>query len=366
MSSDVDSAGHGGKLRIALLSFAHVHAESYARLLSARDDVELVVADPDGVSSEREGPRGEELARSLGLASAASYEEVFAWRPHAVVVTAETSRHDELVTAALAAGAHVLCEKPLATDAAHAEAFATAAERAGVVLMTAYPVRFAPEYAELKRMVETGRLGEILGIRGTNNGKIPSGRSWFTDAALAGGGALVDHVVHCADLIDDLLGEQPETVRAVSNAIIGRAGREPAGRSGGEAPDGEVPDGVAPVETAGLVTMTFGSGVIATIDCSWTQPDAAARWGDLTLQVIGTKGTATIAPFESGLPGEGTDGATWVPAGPDLDALMVDEFLSAIRTGRQPQPDAGAGVRTLRIVAAAQESARTGEVVTLR
>lgn len=264
-----------------------------------------------------------------------------------MIVTAENARHRALVEMAATVGAHILCEKPLATTVDDATAMVAAAERAGVTLMTAYPVRFATSFVDACAAVREGRLGKIIGIRGTNNGKIPlADRAWFTDETLSGGGALVDHVVHCADLLDELLGELPTSVRAVSNRML-HAG------SGVE------------VETGGLVTAVYPGGVIATIDCSWSVPDNAPTWGGLTLQITGTRGRLTIAPFVQHVAGYDPDGEVWEGVGDNLDASMLDEFFSAVREGRAARPDGHVGVRTLRIVAAAQRSSGTGQPVVL-
>jgi predicted dehydrogenase len=333
------------QLKVAVLSFAHTHAVTYARLLSARDDVDLVMSDPLGAEAPDDGPRGRELADQLGVRYLDDYDAVFDWRPDAVVVTAENGRHRELVERAAAAGADILCEKPIATTIEDAQAMLEAAHRAGVLLMTAYPVRFASSFAEARERLRAGQLGTLLGVRGTNNGKIPlAERRWFTDPELAGGGALVDHVVHCADLLDALLGEEAVEVRAVSNRILhASAGVE--------------------VETGGLVTVRYPSGVIATIDCSWTYPDSAPTWGGVTLQLVGTEGTLTVAPFAQHIGGQGTKAPIWAGYGDDLDGAMLEEFLSAVRGRRPAQPDGEVGLRTLRIVVAAQESARTGQPV---
>lgn len=333
----------GRPLKVAVLSFAHTHAIGYCRALSRRADIELVVTDPDGASAPDAALRGSALAEQLGVRYLPTYEEALAWGPDAVIVTAENVRHRALVEAAAAAGAHILCEKPLATTVEDAEAMLAAAERAGVTLMTAYPVRFAPAFADLLHRVRGGALGTLLAVKGTNNGKVPSDRAWFTDPALAGGGALVDHVVHCADLLDELLGEQPATVHAVANRILH-------------------PE--ASVETGGLVTAVYPSGVVATIDCSWSVPDAAPTWGGLTFQVTGTRGSVTIAPFAEHVAGQTGDGAVWVPTGDDLDAAMLQEFVTAVRVGRSAVPDGGVGLRTLQVVDAARRSAAGGGVVT--
>lgn len=334
----------GRPLRIAVLSFAHTHAISYCEALRERTDVELIATDPDGASAPDDAPRGAELAAALGVDYVDGYAEAMAWGPDAVIVTAENSRHRELVELAAAHGAHVLCEKPLATTVDDARAMLAATERAGLALMTAYPVRFAPAFADLVQRVRSGQLGTILAVRGTNNGKLPSDRAWFTDPELAGGGALVDHVVHCADLLDELLGARPETVYAVANRKI---------HSG------------SPVETGGLVTASYPGGIIASIDCTWSMPENGPTWGGLTLQVIGTRGSVTIDPFAQHVAGIAVDGPVWAATGDNLDAAMLDEFLDAVRSGRPPRPDGAVGLRTLEIVDAARRSVASGEAVRL-
>lgn len=334
-------------LRIAVLSFAHTHALSYVHALTAMPDVELIAADPDGATAPDDAPRGAALAAELGVAYVDTYDEAFAWQPDAVVIAAENSRHRALVERAAAAGVHVLCEKPLATSVDDAVAMRDACEAAGVILMVAYPVRFAPAVRDAIAELRSGRLGRVLGVTGINNGKLPAERAWFTDPELAGGGALVDHVVHCADLLDDLLGERAASVRAVSNGIL-HGQRD------------------LTVETGGLVTLQYPSGVIATIDCSWSWPMSSATWGGLTLQVVAERGTITVSPFAKGVAGHDAAGETWDPIGADLDALLLAEFVDAVRTRRRPQPDAGVGIRTVEIVKAAQLSAaRRGEVIAL-
>ncbi|MGA8113200.1 MAG: Gfo/Idh/MocA family oxidoreductase [Actinocatenispora sp.] len=331
------------KLKVAVLSFAHGHALGYLRYLAGRPDVELVASDPDGAGATQPATRGPGPAAALGVRYLDTYQEALRWGPDAVVICSENARHRELVELAAPAGAHILCEKPLATSVADAEAMRAATAAAGVELMVAFPVRFAPSFVSLRARCQAGQLGTVLGIVGTNNGMLPLDAAWFVDPALSGGGSIVDHVVHCADLIDSLLGEQPTSVYAVANRTL-------------------YADTGVEVETGGLVTATYGSGVIATIDCSWSQPRTAPTWGGLSLKVVGTKGTVEIAPFAAHVGGHGPDGAVWLSYGADLDGLMIDEFLTAVRDGRRPQPDIEVGVRTTTLMTAAQASARTGQV----
>jgi len=322
-------------LRIGVLSFAHPHIEAYAHALRAHD---VEVFGTDVGSFDAGTVRGRELAERMGVEYLDDVDAVLDRRPDAVIVTAENAQHAELALRAIEAGAHVLCEKPLTTSIDSAVGLVAAAEEAGVRLMTAYPVRFAPSFRALVQTARRGDLGEIVAITGTNNGRIPLGdRSWFTDADRAGGGALVDHVVHCADLIDELLGEPAADVFATANRVLHA-------------------DRGVQVETGGVVSISYPSGVIATIDCSWSQPDNADTWGGLTLEVHGTEGSMRIDPFADHVGGFDADGGVWSPFGVDLDQLLIDEFLAAVRESRDPRPDGRVGVRTLAIVDAAQRS----------
>lgn len=334
-------------LRIGVLSFAHTHAIGYLQALAAMPDVEVRGSDPDGVSTGASVGelRGRDLADALGVGYADSFDELLAWAPDAVVVTSENSRHRELVELAAAAGAHVLCEKPLATTWADGLAIRDAVEAAGVMLMVAFPVRFASSFVRLRATHDAGALGQLFAVRGTNNGMLPLTRAWFTDPALSGGGALADHVVHLADLLDALMGARALTVTAVANRTL-HAGR-------------------AQAETAALVTIAYDNGVVAAIDCSWSKPDTSAVWGGLTLDVAGTGGTVSIDPFGPAAHGIAADTGLPIEAryGADLDQAMLRTFLGAVRNGTQPQPDVRVGLRTLAIVLAAQESLRTGRTV---
>jgi 1,5-anhydro-D-fructose reductase (1,5-anhydro-D-mannitol-forming) len=345
-------------LKVGIASFAHGHAISYADLLNHLPDVEVLAADPDGASAPDPGPRGAELAAELGVPYVDSYDELFAWGPDAVVVTSENALHRGLVERAAAAGAHVLCEKPLATEVEDGEAMIAACEAAGAILMVAYPVRFSDPYLRLRASVAAGLLGDVFAILGTNNGKIPQGsRQWFTDAKLAGGGALVDHTVHCADLIDGLTGGASAVrVHAAANRIL----HEEKG---------------VEVETGGLVTINYDNGLMATIDCSWSVPDNGPTWGGVSLQVTGTNGSVEIEPFLPHVGGTDKSGEVFMAIGGNLDGSMLGTFLKAVRAsgpavpGQQPavvpQPDGAVGLRTLRIVDAARRSAVSGQPVDL-
>lgn len=335
-------------MKIALWSFAHTHALSYWHVLSQRADVELVVTDPDHGRRGNE-PGGEALAAQLGVTYLPDYAATLDWGAEAVVICSENSDHRRLTELAAAGGAHVLCEKPIATSVEDAEAMITACAEAGVSLMVAYPVRFSPDFVQLKQTVDAGALGQVLAITGTNNGQIPmDARAWFVDPELAGGGSLTDHTVHVADLIDCLFDGVPaRSVYASTNKILHG-------------------DRVS-VETGGMVSVEYANGVIATVDCSWSKPDSYPTWGGLTLQLVASGGIADLDAFASRVDGhsETRRNGLWLAYGTNADELMINEFLDAVSTGRRPQPDGEAGLRSLRVVQAGYASVRSGQPVAL-
>ncbi|GAB3794792.1 Gfo/Idh/MocA family oxidoreductase [Humibacter antri] len=335
-------------MRVGIISFAHTHAASYAAILRDRSDVECRVTDPGHVSRPEGESGGRELAEAIGVGYLDTIDELLAWRPDAVIVCSENARHVGDVERAAAAGAHILCEKPLATTGEDARRIVDACERAGVLLMTAFPVRFTPQFAELRRLLGRAALGEVLTISGANNGRLPVERAWFTDPVLAGGGAIADHTVHIADLIFGLFPEaRAEEVFAVENRLLH--------------PERDV-------ETAGLVSIRYSNGVTAVIDCSWSVPEHYPTWGGLTMRIVAERGTAELAPFAERVDGFGeSDRAPiWLPHGADLDASMLDEFLSAVAEGRPPVPSGWDGMRAVEVVLAAYESIATGKPAAVR
>ncbi|GAB4215244.1 MAG: hypothetical protein OHK0022_54880 [Roseiflexaceae bacterium] len=256
----------------------------------------------------------------------------------------ENSRHRAMVEQAAAAGAHVLCEKPLATSLADAQAMIAACERAGVLLMTAFPMRFSAPLRAVKARLDAGELGRVYCFNAVNQGQLPMRhRSWFVDPVLAGGGAVLDHTVHLADLMRWYLGSEVVEVYAQTNRIMHA-------------------DRVA-VETGGLLLLTFANGVFATIDCSWSRPDGYPTWGGLALELVSERGALSVDAFRQNLHVYGTQRLSWEHWGADANQAMVESFLESVRSGRPPAISGADGVQALAIALAAYESARTGQPV---
>lgn len=327
-------------IKIGIMSFAHLHAEAYIGNLRANPLVEMIgIADEDRA-------RGEKYAAQFDAHLFPNYAALLAAKPDAVVVCSENSRHRPLVEMAAAAGVHVLCEKPLATTAEDARAMLTACRKAGVILMTAFPMRFSAPLQQLKEGLDRGELGKIFCLNTTNQGQMPiNHRPWFVDPELAGGGALIDHIVHLADVFRWYFDSPVTSVYAQANRIMYRDTVE--------------------VETAGLVMLTFENGIFASIDCSWNKPLNYPTWGGLTLEIVSERGLTIVDSFSQNLHIFQSEPAThrWAYWGADANQALIDEFVHAIRDARQPAVTGEDGYAALAVTLAAYQSVKTGQPV---
>ncbi|MBX3066827.1 MAG: Gfo/Idh/MocA family oxidoreductase [Anaerolineae bacterium] len=336
-------------MRIGILSFAHMHAESYIGNLRNIPDVEMI-----GIADENQ-QRGRYFADQFGATLYDTYEALIADKPDALIVTSENAKHRPLVELAAAAGAHVLCEKPLATSVEDARAIVEVCQRHGVKLMTAFPMRFSAPALEIKRLMEDGALGHIYGCNATNQGSLPEShqkenlaflkRDWFVDKQLAGGGAMADHIVHLADLLRWYFQSEVTEVYARSNQILH--------------------EGKVSVETGGLIMLTFANGTFASVDCSWSKPANYPTWGGLKLELVGERGLATMDAFKQMITVYSQQAAKpyWNFWGSDADQGMVGEFVAAIREDRTPSVTGEDGLRAVEIVRAAYQSVESGATV---
>ena len=330
-------------MKIGIMSLAHHHAEvNYIPNMPLVPGVEIMgLADDD-----RE--RGEHTARQFNARLFESYEALLAARPDGVVICSENNKHRSLVEMAAAAKVHVLCEKPLATTLEDGRAMMEACNRAGVKLMTAFPMRFSTPLVEVKARLDAGDLGQVYCFNATNQGEMPRKyREWFVDKELAGGGAVMDHTVHLADLMRWYLNSEVVEVYAQTNHIF-------------------YADEVD-VETGGLLMLTFANGVFATIDCSWNKPPYYPTWGGLTFELVADRGAVMVDAFKQNLVIHRHDlqRSVWGYWGSDANQAMINEFVAAIREDRTPRVTGMDGYRAVEVVLAAYESAKSGEPVRL-
>jgi predicted dehydrogenase len=324
--------------RIGILGVAHLHVDAYIGNLRAAG------ADVVGVY-DRDAIRARAWGATFEVAVHDDLDALLGAGLDAVVVCSETAHHAELVEKAAAAGCAVLCEKPLGVGHDDSARIVAACQRAGVPLMTAFPVRFHPAVQQLRALVASGGLGGLRAFSGTNQSVMPlRERAWFADPVLAGGGAMMDHVVHLADVFCWLLDAAPEQVYAVGNRIVH--------------------SDVVTVETSGLVMLDYADGVFASIDCSWNRPLDYPTWGGIGLSVVGDGGTVEVDAMRQRLTRfGGRERFGWTPWGVDINQRMIDEFLAAVQEGREPAVTGRDGLIATTVALAALESAASGAPV---
>jgi predicted dehydrogenase len=330
-------------IKIGILSFAHHHGEAYLSNLRNMDGVELLgVADDDPT-------RAEKIAGQNDARLFSSYEALLDAKPDGVIICTENNRHRPLVEMAAAHGIHVLCEKPIATTLEDARAIVDVCEKAGVLLMTAFPMRFSAPLLEIKARFDNGDFGDIYCFNATNQGELPTKhRAWFVDPTLAGGGAIMDHTVHLVDIMRWFTDSELETMYARSNRIF-------------HADEVEV-------ETGALEMLTFENGIFATIDASWSRPQYWPTWGGLTFEMVTQRGAVVVDAFRQNLNVYRHDWqrSNWAYWGSDLNHAMLREFTSAIRENRPPIVTGVDGLRAVEAALAAYESDRTGQTVQVK
>lgn len=270
-----------------------------------------------------------------------SWEELLA-ESEVIDVCTPTPTHVDIAGRAIAAGRHVICEKPLALTAEEASALADAADAQGVRLLPAHVVRFFPAYAALRETVRSGGLGKIVTARFTRAGHSPRWSDWFHDEEKSGS-ILVDQMIHDIDQAIDVLG--PVT-------------RVNARRRSGE-------DGVS----TGLVVLTHAGGAFSHIVGLWGPRRTPFR---STYHVVGTAGV--LSHDSAAAPSLRVRGRSAPEEGEDIHidagalspfAAELSHLLHAIATGTPAIVDARDGVAATAVAEAALISARTGRTVRL-
>lgn len=320
-------------MKVGIISFAHGHAHGYANALSQIDGVEIA-----GISDDNE-ERGNEAATQYNTSFYMDYEDLLNQPLDAVVITSENSKHYEHVVAAAKKGKHILCEKPLAHTAEAARAIIDVCKEHHVILQTAFPVRFSTPVMNAKKIIESGQLGNIVAIKGTNRGSNPGG--WFIDPEKSGGGAVIDHTVHVVDIMRWYMEAEVKEVYAEIGNLISEDD----------------------IDDAGLLTMEFDNNVFATLDCSWSRNKSYPTWGDVTLEIIGTNGSLSVDAFAQKMDVYNHKGAKWNFWGDDMDKALVTDFITSVREGKSPSITGEDGFKALNVALAAYESSEKKEPV---
>jgi predicted dehydrogenase len=324
---------------MGMMSFAHMHAVSYVQSLGQIPGVELV-----GIYDD-DGERGEKWAEEFETVFYADADALLDKDLDAVIICSENVKHRPMVELAAGRVKAILCEKPIATTVADAQAMIDCCAATGTKLQIAFPVRFSPPIQHLKQTLDAGTLGRIFSAKCTNHGYLP-GR-WFVQKELSGGGAVIDHTVHVIDVLRWFWGaEVTEVYAEVGESLV-------------------YPD--LGIDDAGLLSFQLSNGIYGTLDTSWSRPTSYVTWGDVKIEVLGDKGIVRVDAFAQHLTvASNKAGKTrqsgW---GSDMDRGLIQDFIEMIREDRAPSITGYDGLKAMEVALAAYESARTGKPVAL-
>ncbi len=326
-------------MKIGLLSFAHMHASSYAACLKRIPGVEIV-----GIADDN-AARGQAAAAQFATRYYADPQELLAQGLDGVIVCSENSTHLMWVQLAVGRVPYLLCEKPIAATLADGRAIIAMCAQRGTKLQIAFPVRFSPPVRRAKEMLDQGRLGRIYGVKTTNHGYMPGG--WFIQKELSGGGAVIDHTVHVIDVLRWFWNTEVTEVYAEVGFDLIHPGLG--------------------IDDVGLLSFKLANGAFGTLDTSWSRPKSYATWGDVTLEIVGEKGTLLIDAFAQHIDvySDAVGKGQWAGWGSDIDLGLIRDFTDAIATGREPSITGEDGLRALEVALAAYRSAETGQPVKL-
>lgn len=225
--------------------------------------------------------RAKEIAVKYGGIAYESYQQMLE-DPEidAVSVLTPNFTHAEISIAALKAGKHVLCEKPMATTLTDCEAMAATARKTGKKLMIAQNQRLAGAHRKAKELLDNGAIGDVITFRtsfshsGADNWSVDGRNSWFMDKSRSCFGAMADLGVHKTDLMVYLLG----TGIAKASAVIGTLQKK-------------FPDGTPiTVDDNAFCTYVMDNGVIGTMNANWTNYGSE----DNSTSIYGTLGAMHI------------------------------------------------------------------------
>lgn len=299
-------------LRIAMLSFAHVHANGYAEAVAKHPEATIqCIWDDDPERGRAAAERfGVPLYRDLGAVVGSPEVD-------AVVVNAPTSQHPEVIKAAIEHGKHVFTEKALTITTREADEIVDAVHRSGIKFMISLPSRTRPETLFMKQVLDRGWLGRVTLMRArvahmaALDRWFHGGSAWFADEGLAGGGALFDLGCHTVDVMRWFLGEPKSVVAKIQNL-----------------------SGAYPIDDNSVVVVEFKSGALGILDTAWVH-----RAGPNPVEVYGTEGYVGRSPgggltlSSTQLRPEGIDGAITPSKLPDALPMPMEQWISAILHG---------------------------------
>lgn len=341
----------GGPVRVGIIG-SQFQADCHAAAIGMiEDDMSVVaVASPTAAHAQGLADRYKIPHVYTDYKELASDADV-----EAVTITAPNALHCEMTIAMAQAGKHVICEKPLARTLREADEMISACAAAGVLLMYAEEICFAPKYVRAKELADEGALGEVYLVRQTEQHYGPHS-DWFWDPERSGGGVLMDMGCHGIEFARWVLGKPAaRTVSAEVGTFVHGSRTQ--------------------LEDHAIVTIRFEGNRMGLVEASWAKPggmddraEIAGSRGITYADLMRGSSLSTYSDVGYGYAGEkapDTRGWTFTI----FDELWhsgipqeMDHFVSCVLDTVTPQETGADGRAVLELIYAAYRAARTGRV----
>ncbi|REF37933.1 Gfo/Idh/MocA family protein [Thermasporomyces composti] len=318
-------------IRLAMLSFWHVHARGYARQAQEHPATTLVAA------WDEEPERGRAEAEKLAIPFYDNLDDLLALPDvDGVIVDAPTNLHTEVITAAARAGKHIFTEKVLALTVRECNEILSEVDKAGVTLMLSLPRLYDGYTLAIREVLEAGHLGQITLVRTRLSHGGAVGEGWlpphFYDPEQCGGGALIDLGCHPMYLARLFLGRMPESVVASYGHVTGRA-----------------------VEDNAVAVLRYPDGALGVVEAGF-----ATNHSPFSIEVHGTLGSLVYSDHDRRLlvrsPAH-ANGERWVELPiPEKEPSPFAQWVTHIQQGTKPRENVELGLDLTRLMEAANHS----------
>lgn len=339
-------------LKAAIIGCGSIAEKRHIPEYAANKQVEIVAV------CDIVGERAEKMASQYGAKAYTDYKEIMQVADVDVVsVCLPNNLHAPVSIAALQAGKHVLCEKPMATSKEEAEAMIEAARVSGKTLMIAHNQRFVASHQKAKEILDSGKLGKIYSFKttfghpGPEAWSVDGADSWFFNKEQAFIGAMGDLGVHKSDLMRYLLGEFSEV-----GAFIETNAKQNTD-----------------VDDNAVCILRTESGIIGTLAASWAY---TAGSGDNSTIIYGENGTLKLeADPEYSLIEEYRTGEVIKhqlgkiqtnDEGGQTTTHVIDHFVESILEQKAPLITGEEGYKSLQVILGALESQETKQIISLK
>jgi UDP-N-acetylglucosamine 3-dehydrogenase len=340
------------KLRVGVIGCGSIARYRHLPEYAANPNVELVAV------CDNNAERALEIGEKYGVPSYTSYVELLRnAEVDAVSVCTPNYLHAPISNAALLAGVHVLCEKPMATSKEEAESMIETAAKSGKKLMIAHNQRFVASHQKARQLIQSGEVGKIYSFRtafghgGPEGWSVEGKEGWFFQKDKAFVGAMGDLGVHKTDLLRYLLGEEIVEV----GAFVETSAKE-----------------FATVDDTAVCVLKTESGTIGTLAASWSyvskEDNSTIIYGenailrledDPTNSLVVQYKNGDVVNYQLGKIQSNDEGG-------QSSSHVIDQFVDAVLNDKDVPISGEEGMKSLGVILAALESHETKQIVRVK